>query len=81
MHSQVPEPGRRASSAATTLLLGEGYTQRSRARCWGHTQTGITLDLRSHLSPTMQTAAVVALDRLLGCQDTLPQHESAGQPS
>jgi integrase len=70
---------------AATLLLGEGVHPKIVSEMLGHTQTGITLDLYSHVSPTMQSAAVVALDGLLGCQvgcqDTPSQDKSAGQPS
>ena len=34
----------------------------------GHTQTVVTLDLYSHVSPSMHTNAVRALDGLLDCQ-------------
>ena len=51
-----------------TLLLGQGVHAKIVSELLGHTQTGVTLDLYSHVSPSMHAQAVHALDGLLGCQ-------------
>jgi integrase len=49
---------------AATLLLGQGVHPKVVSEMLGHTNTGITLDLYSHATPTMQEAAAGAFDRL-----------------
>lgn len=49
-----------------TLLLGEGVHAKVVSEMLGHTEVGITLDLYSHVTPTMQKGAADALDGLLG---------------
>ncbi len=51
---------------AATLMLGEGVHPKVVSEMLGHAQIGITLDLYSHVTPTMQEAAVQALEALLG---------------
>ena len=51
---------------AATLLLGEGVHPKVVSDLLGHAQIGITLDLYSHVTPTMQQAAADALDAVLG---------------
>jgi integrase len=52
-----------------TLLLGEGVHPKVVSDLLGHSQIGITLDLYSHVSATMQAVAAEAMGRLLGGQD------------
>ncbi len=70
---------------AASLLLGQGVHPKIVSEMLGHSQTSVTLDLYSHVSPTMQRAAVDALDGLLGChsgcQGDSARHIVAGQPS
>lgn len=47
---------------AATLLLGQGIHPKIVSEMLGHTKIGITLDLYSHVSPTMQSQATAALD-------------------
>ncbi len=47
---------------AATLLLGQGVHPKIVSEMLGHSQIAITLDLYSHVSPTMQRAAVEAMD-------------------
>jgi integrase len=70
-------------SAAT--LLGLGIHPRIVSELLGHSQVGITLDLYSHVTVTMQQEAVRAFDGLLGSQlgsqDEAPeQHRSTQGP-
>lgn len=51
---------------AATLLLGQGVHPKIVSEMLGHSQVGITLDLYSHVTPTMQRQAVEALDAVLG---------------
>lgn len=51
---------------AATLMLAENVHPKVVSEMLGHSQIGITLDLYSHVSPTMQESAVAALDALLG---------------
>lgn len=53
---------------AATLLLAEGVHRKIVSELLGHSQVSITLDLYSHVTGTMQRAAVSALDGLLGSQ-------------
>jgi site-specific recombinase XerD len=47
-------------------MLGEGVHPKVVSEMLGHSQIGITLDLYSHVTPSMQAGAVQALDALLG---------------
>jgi integrase len=51
---------------AATLLLGQGVHPKIVSEMLGHTSIGITLDLYSHATPTIQREATAAFDRLLG---------------
>ena len=50
---------------AATLMLGRGVHPKVAAEMLGHSQIGITLDLYSHVTPTMQREATEALDAVL----------------
>jgi integrase len=52
-------------SAAATLLLGQGVHPKVVSEMLGHSQVGVTLDLSSHVTPTMHRQAVTAFDELL----------------
>jgi integrase len=52
--------------SAATLLLGMGVHPKIVSEMLGHTQIGITLDLYSHVTATMQRDAVQAFEELLG---------------
>jgi integrase len=52
--------------SAATLLLGMGVHPKIVSELLGHTQIGITLDLYSHVTATMQRDAVQAFEELLG---------------
>ena len=52
--------------SAATLLLGMGVHPKIVSELLGHTQIGITLDLYSHVTATMQRDAVTAFEELLG---------------
>ena len=54
--------------SAATLLLGLGIHPRSGGRCSAAAQIGITLDLYSHVTATMQQEAVRASEGLFGSQ-------------
>ena len=51
---------------AATLLLGRGVNPKIVSEQLGHAQIAITLDLYSHVTPTMQREAVNVLDAVLG---------------
>jgi integrase len=51
---------------AATLLLGQGTHPKVVADLLGHTRIGTTLDLYSHVTPTMQQQAAEAMDAVLG---------------
>jgi len=51
---------------AATLLLGRGVNPKIVSEQLGHAQIAITLDLYSHVTPTMQREAVNTLDAVLG---------------
>jgi len=51
---------------AATLLLWQGVHPKIVSEMLGHTSIGITLDLYSHTTPTIQKEATAAFDRLLG---------------
>ena len=50
---------------AATLLLGQGVHPKVVAEMLGHARISTTLDLYSHVTPTMQREATEALDSLL----------------
>ncbi len=50
---------------AATLLLGQGVHPKVAAEMLGHTRISTTLDLYSHVTPTMQREATEAMDALL----------------
>jgi integrase len=52
--------------SAATLLLAQNVHPKVVSEMLGHTDIGITLDLYSHVTPTMQAEAANALDRVLG---------------
>ena len=52
--------------SAATLMLGQAVHPKIVGEMLGHSQTGITMDLYSHVTPTMQEQALRALDALLG---------------
>jgi integrase len=52
--------------SAATLLLGEGIHPKIVSERLGHSRVGVTLDLYSHVTPTMQRQAVDAMEALLG---------------
>jgi len=54
--------------SAATLLLGLGIHPKIVSELLGHSQIGITLDLYSHVTVTMQQEAVRAFEGLLGSQ-------------
>jgi integrase len=51
--------------SAATLLLGQGVHPKIVSEMLGHSNIAITLDLYSHVTPTMQKQAVEALDAVL----------------
>jgi integrase len=51
---------------AATLMLGRGIHPKVVSEMLGHSQIAITLDLYSHVTPTMQREAAQAMDELLG---------------
>lgn len=51
---------------AATLMLGAGVHPKIVSEMLGHSQIGITLDLYSHVTPTMQAEAAAAMDGVLG---------------
>jgi integrase len=55
--------------SCATLLLSEGIHPKIVSDLLGHSQIGITLDLYSHVTATMQAVAAEAMGRLLGSQD------------
>jgi integrase len=50
---------------AATLLLGEGVHPKIVSERLGHSRVGITLDLYSHVTPTMQQQAAKTIETLL----------------
>jgi integrase len=55
--------------SCATLLLSEGVHPKIVRDLLGHSQIGITLDLYSHVTATMQAVAAEAMGRLLGGQE------------
>ena len=51
---------------AATLMLGRGVHPKIVSEMLGHSQISVTLDLYSHVTPTMQLEATAALDAALG---------------
>ena len=51
---------------SATLLLGEGVHPKVVAEMLGHTRISTTLDLYSHVTPTMQRQAAEAFDAIFG---------------
>jgi integrase len=60
--------------SAVTLLLGLGIHPKIVSEMLGHSQIGITLDLYSHVTATMQQEAVRAFEGLLGGQEGASEH-------
>jgi integrase len=52
--------------SAATLLLAQGIHPKIVSEILGHSRIGVTMDLYSHVSMTMQQGAVAAMDALLG---------------
>lgn len=52
--------------SAATLLLGRGIHPKIVSEMLGHSQIAITLDLYSHVTPTMQREATDAMDAIVG---------------
>ncbi len=50
---------------AATLLLGRSIHPKIVSEMLGHSQVGITLDLYSHVTPTMQREAIEAMDSIV----------------
>ena len=50
---------------AATLMMGKGVHPKVMSEMLGHSQVSITLDLYSHVTPTMQQQATEALDEVL----------------
>ena len=55
-----------ARHSAASLLLSQGVHPKIVSELLGHANVSITLDLYSHVTPSMQRAAVNAMDALLG---------------
>jgi integrase len=51
---------------AATLLLGRGIHPKIVSEMLGHSQVAITLDLYSHVTPTMQREATAAMEAIVG---------------
>ena len=52
--------------AAATLMLSEGVNPKVVAEMLGHSKIAVTMDLYSHVTPTMQVDAVARIDAALG---------------
>jgi integrase len=52
--------------SAATLLLEKGIHPKIVSDMLGHSQVGITLNLYSHVTPTIQKQAANAMDEVLG---------------
>jgi len=50
---------------AATLMLGRGLHPKEVAKMLGRSQIAVTLDLYSHVTPTMHCEATAALDAVL----------------
>jgi len=51
---------------AATLMLGAGVHPKVVSEMLGHSQIAVTMDLYSHVTPTMQAQAAAAMDGVLG---------------
>ena len=51
--------------SAATLLLGQGTHPKIVAELLGHSKIGTTMDLYSHVTPTMQREATLAMEAIL----------------
>ena len=51
--------------SAATLLLSQGIHPKVVSELLGHSRVSITLDLYSHVTPTLQREAAVAIDALI----------------
>ena len=56
------------SHAAATIVLGRGVNPKIVSEMLGHTSIAITLDLYSHVIPTMQQDAAAAFDAVIGAK-------------
>ena len=57
---------------AATLLLGQGIHPKIVSERLGHSRVSITLDLYSHVTPTMQRQAADAMDEVLSADGAIP---------
>ena len=57
---------------AATLLLSQGVHPKIVSEMLGHSQISVTLDLYSHVTPTLQRDAARAFDALLGAEQMAP---------
>jgi hypothetical protein len=72
LRSQYRHPGH-LNECCRTHILADGET--------GHTQIGITIDLYSHVTATMQRDAVTAFEGLLGSTEgSKPGSEQDEEP-
>jgi integrase len=55
---------------SATLLLGQGVHPKIVSEMLGHTRISTTLDLYSHVTPTMQREAAAAFDVILAVPST-----------
>ena len=55
----------RKASVAETSAGGKGIHPKVVSEMLGHSQVGVTLDLYSHVTPTMHQQAAMAFDDLL----------------
>ncbi len=51
---------------AATLMLGQAIHPKVVSEMLGHSQISVTLNLYSHVTPTMQRDAVTAMDAVIG---------------
>jgi len=62
---QAPSRSTARCLATATLLLGKGIHPKVVSELLGHSQVGVTLDLYSHVTPTMHREAARSFDDLL----------------
>lgn len=60
-----PDPLPRPANTAATIALGRDVHPKIVSEMLGHSQIAVTLDLYSHVTPTMQREAAAAMDALL----------------
>lgn len=60
-----PGRSRPITSHFATLMLGRGVHPKVVSEMLGHSQISVTLDLYSHVTPTMQREAAEAVDAAL----------------